>query len=81
MVRLADLQDIIKNQTKLIRDQEKVIDDQRTFIDGQQKAIEKQTLAIQDQNDVNERKIMFSEACASHSVHRGCQDPLEVDLL
>ena len=29
MVRLADLQDIIKNQTKLIRDMGQVIDDQR----------------------------------------------------
>ena len=29
MVRLADLQDIIKNQTKLIRDMGQVIEDQR----------------------------------------------------
>ena len=48
MVRLADLQDIIKNQTKLIRDQRQVNDDQRKVVEDQQKLIENQTRFIGD---------------------------------
>ena len=46
IVRLADLRNIMKNQTKLIQDQGRVIDDQKNML-------ENQTRAIQDQKEVN----------------------------
>ena len=40
MVRLADLQDIIKDQTKLIQEQGRVIDDQKNMLENQMRLIE-----------------------------------------
>ena len=47
-VRLADLQDIIKNQTKLIGNMEHVIEDQKNLIENQAISIENQTRLYED---------------------------------
>ena len=48
MVRLADLQEIIKNQTKLIRDMEQVIAVQKGMIENMAKFIQNQTILNED---------------------------------
>ena len=54
MVRLADLQDIIKNQTKLILEQRQLNDDQRKVIEDQRKVVEDQQKMIENQTRLNE---------------------------
>ena len=64
MVRLADLQDIIKNQTKLIHNmvqvieaQVKVNEEQKNLIENQAKSLQYQTLLYEDlQATVNHLK-------------------------
>ena len=48
IVRLADLQEIIKNQTKLIEDLYKVIADQKKVIENQARSIKNQTRLYED---------------------------------
>ena len=54
MVRLADLQDIIKTQTKLIQDLYHIIEDQKNMIENQATFIGYQT-------DLNEKLKMMLE--------------------
>ena len=47
-IRLADLQDIIKNQKKLIGDMRQVIEDQKNTIENMTEFIEHQTTVTDD---------------------------------
>ena len=64
-VRLADLQDVIKNQTKLIGNMEHVIEDQKNLIENQAISIENQTRLYEDLQatveylKTGERQLLF----------------------